>query len=296
MKGPAAARQELVTRINAGGQVFPYQIALAEFDFAQGNISDSIGLLESLVKNATAPQILTAQIKLAEIHLSSKKLDLAEQLISDVLRKDSRNTSGLKLRASIRMERGQLDAAITDLREALNDQPRSTELLLLLAVAYERSGSIDLADKQFAEATRASNFDAGVGLNYVAFLHRRGGIGRAEDLLVELASRWPSNIQILSALAQVRLTRQNWIGAQEVAETIRRLGDSRGIADQILGAALSGRNRYDESIGVLQNAYSRRSKRRAADGLSGWRAGARAEGGSGSGLFRSRAAVKSRER
>ena len=256
-KGPTAARQELVTRINAGGQVFPYQIALAEYEFAQGNIADSTKLLESLVSNAGSPQqVLTAQIKLAEIHLSGKKLDLAEQLISDVLRKDSRNTSGLKLRASIRMERGQLDAAITDLREALNDQPRSTELLLLLAVAYERSGSIELADKQFAEATRASNFDARVGLNYVAFLHRRGGIARAEDVLVELASRWPSNIEILSALAQVRLTRQNWIGAQEVAETIRRIGDSRGVADQILGAALSGRNRYDESIGVLQNAYA----------------------------------------
>ena len=183
-KGPTAARQELVTRINAGGQVFPYQIALAEYDFAQGNIADSIRLLESLVSNAGSPQqVLTAQIKLAEMHLSSKKLDLAEQLISDVLRKDSRNTSGLKLRASIRMERGQLDAAITDLREALNDQPRSTELMLLLAVAYERSGSIELADKQFAEATRASNFDARVGLNYVAFLHRRGGIARAEDRL-----------------------------------------------------------------------------------------------------------------
>ena len=38
-KGPISARQELVARINAGGEVFPYQIALANFDFSQGNFA-----------------------------------------------------------------------------------------------------------------------------------------------------------------------------------------------------------------------------------------------------------------
>ena len=61
----------------------------------------------------------------------------------------------LKLRASIRLNQGQVDAAIADLREALNDQPRSPDLMLMLASAYERSGSIDLADKQFADAMKA---------------------------------------------------------------------------------------------------------------------------------------------
>ena len=96
--------------------------------------------------------------------------------MTEILRKDDRNTSGLKLRASIRLEHGQLDAAIADLRQALNDQPRSAELMLLLASAYERSGSIELAEKQYADATKASNFDAVVGLNYVAFLQRRGNV------------------------------------------------------------------------------------------------------------------------
>ena len=44
--GPAPARQELVAGIDAGGDVFPYQIALAEFDFVQGNFVESFELLE----------------------------------------------------------------------------------------------------------------------------------------------------------------------------------------------------------------------------------------------------------
>ena len=104
--------------------------------------------------------------------------------------------------------------------------------------------------------TRASNFDPRVGLDYVAFLRRRGSLARAEDTLVELASRAPDNVEVLSALAEVRLTRQNWVGAQEVADAMRRIGDTRGVADQVLGAALSGQKKYDESIGVLQSAYA----------------------------------------
>src|SRR5205807_2497837 len=41
-KGPAAAREELLSRIGTGKDVFPYQIALAEFDVAQGNVAGGI--------------------------------------------------------------------------------------------------------------------------------------------------------------------------------------------------------------------------------------------------------------
>ena len=156
----------------------------------------------------------------------------------------------------IHMDRGQLDPAISDLREALNDQPRSMPLMLLLATAYERSGSIELAEKEFADATRVSNYDPNVGLNYVAFLRRRGSTQRAEDVLNDLDTRQPKNLAVLSALAEVKLTLQDWAGAQEIAETIKRIGGNGGIADQILGAALGGEHKYDQSIAALQSAVA----------------------------------------
>jgi tetratricopeptide (TPR) repeat protein len=170
-RGPAAAKQELVARINAGGDVFRYQIALAEFDFAQGNFADSEQLLQDLVSRASSSeQALTAQIKLAEMDINRNKIDAAEALVSEILRRDIRNANGLKLRASIRMARGQLESAIIDSRQAVNDQPQSIELMLLLARAYELSGSIADADKVYADAVRISNFDPVVGLDYVSFL------------------------------------------------------------------------------------------------------------------------------
>jgi tetratricopeptide (TPR) repeat protein len=230
---------------------------LAELHYGEGNFTDAEQLLENLASNSSSrAQALTAQVKLAEMLLSRKKADAAEALVSKVLREDARNIGGLRLRAMIRTDRGDLDGAVADLRQALNDQSRSAELMALLGVAYERGGKIELADKQFADAMKASGFDPTIGLNYVAFLQRRGNSARAEDVLTELAGRRPNDLRILTALANVRLARQNWVGAQEIAESVRRMGNGDGLADQILGASLNGRARYDDSISVLQNAYA----------------------------------------
>ena len=255
--GASAARQELVTRIAAGGDVFPYQIALAGFDSAHGAFDSSVQQLKNLIDKGSSPEnVITAQIRLAELYLAKKQIEPANALVSDVLRKDGRNVTGLRLRAAIHLERGELEPAISDLRQALNDQPRSPELMLLLATAYERSGSIELAEKQFADAMKAANFAPNVSLNYVAFLQRRGSLTRAEDVLSDLASRWPQNLQVLTSLAQLKLQRQDWVGAQQIADSIQHLGNDSGIADQIRGAALAGQNKFNESISVLQGAYA----------------------------------------
>jgi len=256
-KAPDAARQELNSHISAGGDVFPYQMALAEMDFAEGNLTSGRQLLERLIRAGDSPEhVRTARLALAQMHLRQRNLDPAEALTTEILRDDPHNVPALKLRAAVRLERAQPDAAIADLLDALNSQPRSTDLMSLLAAAYERSGLIELADKQFADAMRASDFDANIGLEYATFLQRRGSIARAEDILIGLNKRRPNNIQILSALAQVRLARQNWGGAQEIAESIRRIDDKGGTADQILGAAFVGRNKFDEAIAAFQNAYN----------------------------------------
>ncbi len=178
-KGTAAARQEIIARVNANGDVFPYQLALAGFDYDQGNVSDSFKLLEQLGQSDSATQATKAKIMLAELEQRQKDNDAAEKIVNDILTTDQRNVDALKIRASIRLDRGQMDAAIADLREALNDQPRSPELMLLLASAYERTGVIDLADKEYADAMRVSNFNPTVSLDYVSFLRRRGGADRA---------------------------------------------------------------------------------------------------------------------
>ena len=256
-KGAAAAQAELTARIKAGGDVFAYQMALAEFDFTHGKIDEATQELKNLAATAGSPdRKLEAQAKLAEFYVAKANYAAAEPVIADMLLKDRRNTAGLRLRAAIRIEQGQFDPAIADLREALNDQPKSPELLSLMALAYERSGKNELAERQYADALKASGFNPVVGLRYVNYLQRQGDAARAEDVLTEMSSANPRNIQILSALAQMRLARKNWPGALAVADTIGGLGDDHGLADQVRAAALAGQNKILESIAALEKAHA----------------------------------------
>src|SRR5450631_191857 len=257
VKGPAAGRDELAARIKAGGDVFDYQVALAELDFAQNNMTDAAQVLQDLAKTANTPdRKLAAQTKLAEMYVSKANFTAAEPLIAEILQKDRRNISGLRLRAAIRIEQGQFDSAIADLREALNDQPKSAQLLLLMAAAYERSGKNELAERQYADALKASGLDPNIALGYVAFLQRRGDVSHAEDVLTEAVGRNPRNTQLLATLAQIKLARKNWSGASAVADAVSHLNDGRALADQIRASALAGQNKFDESIAALEDAHA----------------------------------------
>jgi cellulose synthase operon protein C len=179
----------------------------------------------------------------------------AEPLVAEIIEKDRRNVGALKLRAVMKLDKGQIDGAISDVREALNDQPKSPELLMLLALAYEKNEKNELADRQYADALKSSGSNPDIAIRYVAFLQRRGDPSHAEDVLVDVLGRYPNNIKLLSSLGQLRLSRQNWAGALSVADTMSKLGDDRALADQIRAAALAGQNKIDESIAALEDAH-----------------------------------------
>jgi tetratricopeptide (TPR) repeat protein len=56
-------------------------------------------------------------------------------------------------------------------------------------------------------------------------------------------------------LAEIKLARQDWAGAQAIAEKIKNLGDSAQ-ADEILGTALVAQERYNQGISTLQGAHT----------------------------------------
>jgi tetratricopeptide (TPR) repeat protein len=89
----------------------------------------------------------------------------------------------------------------------------------------------------------------------VRFLVKRNSLPRAEEVLHDVLVASPNNLEALKALAQVRLGRADWIGAQEAAEAIAKAGDQDKLADQILGVAYAGQKRLDESIEAFKRAH-----------------------------------------
>jgi Tfp pilus assembly protein PilF len=201
-----------------------------------------------LVKaNGSSDRVLAARTRLAEAYLSKNDSTAAEPFVSDILRKDGSDSDGLRLRASIRTQRGQLKGAISDLRGAIDSQSTPQPLVLvLLAMAYERDGSFELAEQRLVDAVGVSNYSPRVTLYYAGFLRRRGRADRIEDVLTEAAGRWPDNAQILSALA----TAVSLHGDPTSGPRGEAIPSDQEISDQLLGWG-----DYDE-IRRGQDAYA----------------------------------------
>jgi cellulose synthase operon protein C len=197
-----------------------------------------------------------ARLLLAEMKSQSDEPEAAAALVAEVLAADERNADALALRANLRLKAGDYESATADLRAALNEKPQSVTLHQLLAKAFERQGNIDLANDNFVQAVRAANYAPAAALAYAGFLTGRGELARADTILSESLARVPNSTEVIAALGQIRLRQKDWVGAQEAAELLEKLGDRTGASGQILGAALLGQQKFDQSIETLKDAYA----------------------------------------
>ncbi len=258
VRGIKAGMAELQGLIDKGGDTFKYKLAMAQLHLSQSEPDKALILIRKLVKDeGSSENEIPAKLQLARLLLATKNTQEADGLIGEIIKKDNKNTDALMLRANRRIGKNELDAAIEDLRAVLGEQPRSIPALLLLSRAHELSGSIELADERLAVATKTAKYSADVGLRYVRFLINRGFGERAADVAQEVLVRNPQNIRALTVMAQIKLRNQDWVGAEELSEKIRKIDSKNRVSSQILGAALGGQKKYNASIEVLQQAYDK---------------------------------------
>jgi len=252
-RGGDAARAELEALVAAAGadtaRAAPFEMALVEIDYRDGARDAARARLERLI---AADDGAAARLQLARIEIAEKNPDAARALVEAVLAADADNVAALNLRAGLLIDAEDPEAAIRDVRRALDLDPQNVQLMLTAARAYERAGSPDLQGERLSAATRASNYAPEIAASYATFLRGRDQAKAAETVLAESARLNPGNRALLGALAELRLQLKDWVGADEVAARLRALDGGAAAADQVAAASLGAQGRFGESIDVLQ--------------------------------------------
>ena len=255
-KGAEASRRELEKLIAGSPDVVDYKLAMAQLDFSEKKDQAATKILDDIIaKGEPLGDVGRAQLMLARNFLRQKNTEKAKSLVDTVIAADAKNADALTLRAAMQLDAGKIDAGIANIREALNQVPRSVPMMQLLAKAYERQGSTSLADDAVRAGIQGSELRAVCGSGLCQIPQRPRRLQRAEGVLAESASRYPGNINLLKVLGQVRLSLGDWVGAQNVAEALKKLGDKSGASEQLRGGALLGEKKFDESIATFKNAY-----------------------------------------
>lgn len=255
LKGPQAARQELAALVAKEPDNVDLKFAMASFDMMEKNTKSVEDIYKGIIaKGGEAQTVIKAKGLLAAAMLSAGDKKGAGDLVADILSKDERNEQALLIKASLEIDDRKLDQAIADLRTILRDVPNSSRTQLLLGKAYEMSGSPELADESYLKAYQNSKTQPAYGKAYAEFLLKRGQADRAEKVLEEVVDMAPSDVQALKMLAQARINKGDWTGAQQVADKLKGMGDESKASDQIMGTIFANKRDYAASVSAFKRA------------------------------------------
>ncbi|MEM6422530.1 MAG: tetratricopeptide repeat protein, partial [Pseudomonadota bacterium] len=250
-QGIDAAIAELHRLIETEERKWPFQRTLAQVYEENGRADEARALVERIIADGGREAIF-AKVRLARYELEAGRRDEAAAIIDGVLAEDEGNVDALAIRGALEIEREQYAEAIETLRLGLAAEPEDVRLLLLSGRAHQLSGNDALAADLLSNATRVSDYRPVVTQEYVRYLLQRGRIDAAEAVLSETARRAPQNRDVLTALAELRLRQEDFVGAESIAKQLREIDGGADLAERVMAASLSGQDRHEESLAILR--------------------------------------------
>lgn len=222
-RGVEAARVEIETAIAERPDPVPFRVLGAGLDFTSGRQGEAVAALEAILASAESSE-RTREIKvtLARMLMAMGNEVGARTRVEEVLAEAPTTPAALKMRAGWLIAADDTDAALADLRTALDHAPDDPEIMTLMAEAYHRSGRTELQRDFLARAVEASGSAPAESLGYARVLIGEERYAPAEDILLAALRLAPDDVDLLVTLGGLYLETENFYRAQSVAEALRR--------------------------------------------------------------------------
>ncbi|WP_424934656.1 tetratricopeptide repeat protein [Amaricoccus macauensis] len=231
LQGPEAAIAELERLIAETEAPGPYIRARAGIDFTEGRPEAAIAALRALLEGAEASEeTRETQVMLAGMLAGTGAGAESAALIETVLTEERGHAGALKLRAQARIDTGDPDGAIRDLRLALIETPEDPEIMTLMALAHEAAGSRELMGERLALAVQISQNGVAESLRYAAYLMQEDRPGPARDILREALRRAPEDPEIRHMLGRIAISERNWTEAVRIMDRLQAGSTPRELA------------------------------------------------------------------
>lgn len=256
LRGPEAARAEIERGIAENPDPVPFILLRAGLDFEAGKRDAAVAELEVVLKDSEASdQTRRVKVALARMQVTMGNQVGARRLVEEVLAEDATQVEALKMKAAWLVQDDDTDGAIATLRTALERAPEDAQALSMMAEAYTRAGSHDLARDYLALAAEASGNAPAESIRYAQRLIQEERYLPAEDVLLPALRLAPDDVGLLGLLGQLYLALDDQGRAGQVVETLRRIADDPAAAEtaNALEAALRGRaGGVEEALAFLE--------------------------------------------
>ncbi|MEP0964088.1 MAG: tetratricopeptide repeat protein [Roseobacter sp.] len=254
-RGNDAARAEIDAALDVNPEPDRLRVIRAALDFEDGERDVAISALQEIIDRAEPSELLNEiKVALSRMLQATGNEVGAQRLIGEVLEADGDNVAALKINAAQLIEADEADSAIANLRRALDSQPEDEQALNLMADAYLRSGSRDLARDFIAQAVDVSDHAPASSLRYARLLMSEDNSRAAEEVLISALRRTPRSQEILTLLGEIYLNTDDFGRAEMVVEQLRRVETeaSEAAANQLQIQLLARQDGNTEALAFLE--------------------------------------------
>ena len=209
----AEGEKALIKFAEENPKAIPIQSQLANLYASKQRYADAQAVLNHIIElDRDGRGGLAAKLELAKLAMLQKDRKTAETLIGEVIAADAANPDALLMRAALRLDKNEADAAIADLRGVLGANPRQDQALVMLAKAYQINGNAELAESNLRQALDINPGNLDAALPVAAKLLKGRELDRAEAILNAALKSHPDDPLALQLLAQARVFRNDWEG------------------------------------------------------------------------------------
>jgi tetratricopeptide (TPR) repeat protein len=215
-----------------------------------------------IARAGIAPDGLAARDRLASLLIERQDIAGASTLIAQVLQQNVRDNDALILRGDIALSQGQVQAAITDLRAVLRDQPNAVTVMRTLARAYQRNDELDLAEQTVRAAVQIAPQDAQTRLDLAQMLIDAKKWDEAAMLLEQIVAIDPRSNRARELLCQLQMAQRNYSAALATAQNIQLATPESGLGFYLAGRVYELQQQPDKAAGVYEQALRRQPNAR----------------------------------
>ena len=220
-----------------------------------GHFSEAKQVLLNIASFDDVKGKVSALNRLAKLEYNAGEFEKGDEYIRQALALDASSQEAIVTSAQRKLQTGEVEKAISDLRSVLRDSPDSAIVLGLLGKAHEKQGKVELALDQYAKAYDAEPGNRLVMLAYAQLLKRQGQYSQIEKVLDRYLQKNSSDVEVLQLAAENKLTLRNWQDAQLLADRLDMLKQDPSLVDQIRGSAFLGMDNKEEGIAAFERAY-----------------------------------------
>lgn len=202
----------------ADSNAFEQQLLQIYVTLQRQDAQTALSLAEQLV--AQHPDDARAYSAVANVALLTGDATLARSSLAEAQRRAPQTASTYLNIAAIDIERGEFDSARAQLRALLEQQPDSPQFMTALALLEQRAGNDPAAEEWLERALSAD----------------------------------PESVAPRISLAQWRLNKQDYVGAEDTARSAVELAGDNAVTHNLLGLALYAQDKLEPARASLERA------------------------------------------